>query len=114
MTLIRTLAITSLLFCSIASVVSAQKKQIVKDKQVIRKNGLTLTFINQDENFSPAVRKRMIETFFKVYPALKVQYNEKTVKAITFVIDTTYKGVAATQGTIVAFSPVWFKDILVI
>jgi len=110
MSLIRTLAVTSLLFLSITSIVSAQKKQVIQDKEVIHKNGLTLTFINQDKNFSPVVRKRMIETFFKVYPVLNGQYNEMTAKDVTFIIDTTYKGVAATQGTIVAFSPVWFKQ----
>lgn len=110
MNLIRTLAVSSLLLFSLTSVVSAQKKETFQDKEVIRKSGLTLTFINQDKAFSPVVKKRMIETFFKVYPALKAAYNEKTAKEITFVIDTAYKGVAATQGTVVAYSPVWFKQ----
>jgi len=110
MTLIRTLAAASLLLFSMQNIASAQVKHTFKDKEVIRRNDLTLTFINQDENFSPVLKKRMIETFFKVYPALKGAYNEKTAKQVTFVIDTTYKGVAATQGTTVAYSPVWFKQ----
>ncbi|RAJ37482.1 basic secretory protein-like protein [Pedobacter cryoconitis] len=110
MNLIRTIAVTSSLFFSITGIVSAQQKAVFKDKEVVYKKGLKLTFINQDKSFSPVVKQRMIGTFFKVYPALKAEYNEKTAKEVTFVIDTTYKGVAATQGTIVAFSPVWFRQ----
>lgn len=101
---LRTLAAASFLFLSFSTVVSAQEKEIIKKK------GLTLTFINQDKAFSPELRTRMIATFFKVYPLLKKDFNNKTAQEVTFVIDTAYKGVAATGGDVVSYSPVWFKQ----
>ncbi|WP_158795953.1 basic secretory protein-like protein [Pedobacter sp. L105] len=100
---LRALSAACLLFLSSSVLVSAQEKESFKKK------GNTLTFITQDANFSPAVKARLIETFFKVYPELKKQFNPNAAKEVTFVIDTAYKGVAATSGTIVSFSPVWFK-----
>jgi len=80
-----------------------------QEKDVFKKKGLVLTFINQDPSFSPLIKKQMVETFFQVYPLLKKEYNAKTATEVTFVIDTAYKGVAATSGKIVSFSPVWFQ-----
>lgn len=88
---------------TLSTAVSAQ------DKEVFKRKGYTLTFISQDKTFSPALKTRMVETFFRVYPELKMTYNEKTAKEVTFLIDTTYKGVAATSGTVVSFSPAYFK-----
>lgn len=102
-TVFRALGVASLFFLAYSSAASAQ------DKQVIKKNGYTLTFINEDQSFSAALKTRMIETFFKVYPELKNAYNAKTNRAVTFVIDTAYKGVAATGGDKVSFSPEWFR-----
>jgi hypothetical protein len=100
---LRVLGVAGLLFASAFSTASGQ------DKEVIKKKGYTLTFINEDKSFDPALKTRMIETFFKVYPELKKEYNEKTNREVTFVIDTAYKGVAATGGDRVSYSPEWFK-----
>ena len=90
------------LFLGSYTVVSAQKTDIFKKK------GLTLTFVTQDNVFPAALKTRMVNTFFQVYPVLQKDFNKKTAKEVTFVIDTAYKGVAATGGTIVSYSPVWF------
>lgn len=103
LTNLRSLAAASLLFLAATAPVSAQEKEVIKKK------GLTLTFINQDKSFSPELRTKMIAAFFKVYPVLQKDFNEKTAKEVTFVIDTAYKGVAATQNGIVSYSPEWFK-----
>jgi hypothetical protein len=100
---IRTITTACLLILSSVSIVSGQ------DKEVIKKKGFTLTFINDDPAFPAALKTRMIETFFNVYPKLEKEYNEKTSKEVTFVIDTAYKGVAATGGDRVSYSPVWFQ-----
>lgn len=92
-----------LLFLTLSTAVSAQ------DKEVFKRKGYTLTFISQDKTFSPVLKTRMVETFFQVYPILAKTYNEKTAKEVTFLIDTTYKGVAATTGTVVSFSPAYFR-----
>lgn len=99
----KALSTACLLFLASSSLVSGQEKEVIKKK------GLTLTFINEDKTFSPALKTRMVETFFHVYPQLKKEYNENTNKEVTFVIDTAYKGVAATGGDRVSFSPEWFK-----
>jgi len=49
----------------------------------------------------------MVNTFFKVYPELAEAYNPKTLKAVTMVIDTTYKGVAETDNGKVTISNKW-------
>ncbi|WP_449435299.1 hypothetical protein [Pedobacter steynii] len=69
-----------------------------QDTETIKKDGLTLNFTNQDPTFDPALKKRMIETFFKVYPLLAEEYNKNIDKEVYFVIDTAYDGVAATGG----------------
>ncbi|WP_316834843.1 basic secretory protein-like protein [Pedobacter nutrimenti] len=72
--------------------------------EVIQKKGYKLTFINQDANLDQHLKARLIETFFTVYPKLEKEYNKKTAKDITFVIDTAYDGVAATANARVVYS----------
>jgi len=76
-----------------------------KAQEVIKKNGYTLTYESNDANFDPQLKKRLIETFFKVYPVLAKEYNLKTLKEVKFAIDTAYKGVAATSNGRIVFSP---------
>jgi len=99
----RAISAACLLMLSSVSLASGQ------DKEVIKKKGFTLTFINEDPAFPSALKTRMIETFFTVYPKLKKEYNPKTSTEVTFVIDTAYKGVAATGGDRVSYSPLWFQ-----
>ncbi|WDF54419.1 basic secretory protein-like protein [Mucilaginibacter sp. KACC 22063] len=75
-----------------------------QDPEVIKKKGYTLTVINQDPNFSQDLKDKLISTFWIVYPKLAKAYNSKTSKHVTFIIDTTYNGVAATANDRVTFS----------
>lgn len=79
------------------------------DPEIFTRNGYTLTFYNNAADFNPEVKKRMVETFFKVYPELAKTYNPQTLVKVTFSIDTAYKGVAATGGGKVVYNPEWFK-----
>jgi len=72
--------------------------------EVFDKKGYKLTFENQDANFSPELKNKLVETFYAVYPKLAKAYNKKTLKSVTFVIDTAYNGVAATDNGRVVFS----------
>lgn len=76
---------------------------------VVTKNGYTLIFKSNAADFDPALKDRMIATFFKVYPLLAKTYNKKADKAVVFSIDTAYKGVAATGGGKIVYNPDWFK-----
>ena len=72
--------------------------------EVFDKKGYKLTLENQDANFSPELKSKLVETFYTVYPKLAKAYNKKTLKNVTFVIDTAYNGVAATDNGRVVFS----------
>ena len=74
----------------------------------IKKEDLTLVFINKSPGFSPITRKRLIDVFFTVYPEEIKEYNKKSSRLVTFMIDPEYKGVAATADDIVRFNPEWF------
>lgn len=81
---------------------------VAQDKEVIKKNGLTLNWELKDPDFPAALKSRMTNTFFKVYPVLKKQYNKQATTEVTFVIDTAYKAVAEAANARVLFSPNWF------
>ncbi|MFA6275579.1 MAG: basic secretory protein-like protein [Pedobacter sp.] len=92
-----------LLICVLVFAVSfAQAQETFKEK------GYTLIFKNNYANLDPALKKRMVETFFEVYPKLAKDFNTKTDKEVVFYIDTAYKGVAATGGGRIVYNPEWF------
>ncbi|MFC3562217.1 basic secretory protein-like protein [Pedobacter jamesrossensis] len=76
-------------------------------QEVIKKKGYTLTFESNFAELDPKLKKRLIETFFIVYPKLAKEYNPNTLKDVKFFIDTAYKGVAATSNGVVTFSSIW-------
>lgn len=80
----------------------------VVSKDSITRGEYTLIFVNKSAGFPDALKNRMIETFFTVYPAEAKLYNPNTAKKVTFIIDPEYKGVAATAGSYVHYSPAWF------
>lgn len=84
-------------------------RKVAVDTDSITKGGYTLMWINKDKDFNPELKKRLIETFFTNYPKLAKTYNKNTRKKVSFVIDPDYKGVAATAGGIVRYSPAWFQ-----
>ncbi|MFD2873506.1 basic secretory protein-like protein [Mucilaginibacter ximonensis] len=74
------------------------------------RDGYKLVFANNDTTFEKEgadVKKRMIETFFKVYPEEANTYNKNTAKRVVFFVDRNYNGVAATANMIVHFNPAW-------
>lgn len=87
----------------ISTMVSAQSTSTYKKK------GYELTFINQAPGLDPALQEKLVNTFFTVYPKLAKAYNTKTAKSVTFVMDTTYNGVAATDNGRVVFSYRYMK-----
>lgn len=80
----------------------------VVSKDSVTRGEYTLIFVNKSEGFSPALKERMIETFFSVYPEQAKIYNPNTAKKVTFIINPKYDGVAATSGTYVHYNPAWF------
>ncbi|WP_443944426.1 basic secretory protein-like protein [Pedobacter sp. AW1-32] len=81
----------------------------LKAQDVIKKNGYQLTFENNFSALDPKLKQRLISTFFDVYPKLAKEYNPKTLKKVTFSVDTAYKGVAATANGKVTYSSIWME-----
>ncbi|NTE03219.1 secretory protein [Agrobacterium tumefaciens] len=76
-------------------------------QETIKKNGYTLSFESNYAALDPKLKKRLIETFFMVYPKLAKEYNPNTLKSVKFFVDTAYKGVAATANGKVTYSSIW-------
>jgi len=94
-----TFIIAILLGCFIT--VKAQQTTVYNQK------GYKLTFVNYDATFDTLLQQRMVKTFFTVYPELAKTYNKKTLKEVTMVIDTSYKGVAETANGKVTINYMW-------
>jgi hypothetical protein len=75
--------------------------------EVIKKKGYELTFESNYAALDPALKQRLISTFFEVYPKLAKAYNSKTLKKVSFLVDTAYDGVAATSNGKVVYSSMW-------
>jgi hypothetical protein len=79
----------------------------LKAQEITKKGGYTLSFESNFKELDPQLKKRLIKTFFEVYPKLAKEYNPATIKAVKFFVDTAYKGVAATADGKVTFSSIW-------
>lgn len=90
------------ILCLMTSFVNAQQSETFKEK------GYTLVFNNNYANLDPVLKKRMVETFFKVYPKLAEDFNKNTAKVVTFNVDTNYKAIAEAGGGRITFNPWWF------
>lgn len=81
----------------------------IRSVDTISRGKYILVFINKDTAFNATLKQRMIDAFFKVYPAEAKKYNAKTARKVTFIIDPAYDGVAATGGNLVRYNPKWFQ-----
>ncbi len=77
-------------------------------RDTVERNGVTLIWINDERHLDPAVKNRMTEVFFTVYPKEMKAYNPGAAKTVTFFVDSTYEGVAETVGNQVRYNPYWF------
>lgn len=69
-----------------------------------------LTVTNNQPRFNSRTLKRLIDVFFTVYPNEVKAYNSNAHKNVTFIVDPTYKGVAATWDDTVHFDPDYFEQ----
>lgn len=77
-----------------------------------------LVFTNNDPDLDTALRTRLVQTFFEVYPKEAAHFNPAAPDTVRFLMDTAYDGVAATSGAGTTFSAAYFtghpKDIDVV
>lgn len=97
------LSLTLLLCCCLTGAANAAQVESYARK------GFTLVFESQDSALNPAVKERFINTFFEVYPKLVKTYNTNSRRKVQFVVDTGYKGVAATSNGRVVFGAKYIK-----
>lgn len=76
---------------------------------VDKKGGYSLTFISKDPGLDLAVRKKLIDTYFEIYPTLVKTFNDKSTHDVLFVVDTAYKAVAEASGNRILFSAGYLK-----
>lgn len=71
--------------------------------------GYELTFISKDPDLDPTVRKKLIATYFEIYPTLVKTFNNQSTHEVLFVVDTAYKAVAEASGNRILFSAGYMK-----
>ncbi len=82
-------------------------QQASAQTEVIKKNGYSLSFTNNDPALDPATKQKLINTFFETYPKMAKTYNKDAIKTVSLAIDTAYKGVAATGNARIVISSKW-------
>jgi len=79
-------------------------------KKSITRGDYTLIYINKSEGFDTVVGQRMIDAFFRTYPAEVRRFNPASLRTVTLVIDPAYHGVAATSDGIIRVDPSYMKN----
>ena len=74
------------------------------DTATFHEKGYELVFNNDDPGFDPKLKARMVQTFFIVYPEEARDFNPNSAKTVTFSIEPSYHGVAATGSGAIHFS----------
>lgn len=87
-----------------------EDQKLAIDSDSVTEKGYTLIWISKDSTFSDSLKCRLIEAYFENYPNLVETFNPNSRKTVSFVIDPSYNGVAATAGGIVRFNPGWFAE----
>lgn len=83
------------------------QRSMAQQTEVFKRDGYTLSFNNNDPTLDPAVKQKLINTFFETYPKMSNFYNKDANKKVSLVIDTAYKGVAATSDARIVESAKW-------
>ena len=78
------------------------------EPETITRRGYKLIVDVQDEAFPPAIKDRMVETFFIVYPRMSADFNRKSPREVYFII-RKMDGVAYASGGKIHFSSDWMQ-----
>jgi len=71
------------------------------------RHGYTLIFINKDSLLNAVTEQKLKDVFWAVYPKEVKRFNRNSLKTITIVVGTDYKGVAATLNGVVKIDQSW-------
>lgn len=81
-----------------------------KKYETVEKDGYTLKVYTEDSNFPMGIRKKVINTFFKVYPRLAKDFNPKTNKSVTINIQKIEGAPAYAVGGEIFINAEWLKN----
>lgn len=80
------------------------------DEQLFEKEGVRLLFQNDSESLPLETQKRLVETFFEVYPSLVKTFNRNAPREVKIHIDPEFKGIAAAGGGKITINDQWMID----
>ena len=80
-----------------------------QQSEIIKRKGFEILFINQNPVLNPDTKKGLIDTFFKIYPALVRDFNKDAIKKVKVEIDTSYTGVAYANNGKITISAQWLE-----
>lgn len=88
---------------------AAQGRPVPIGRDSLTQQGYTLVFVNQDSALAPAIKQRMTDAFFTVYPLEARRFNPHTRRRVVFFVNPAYQGVAATDNGLVDYNPQWLR-----
>ncbi|MBI9071119.1 MAG: hypothetical protein JEY94_05955 [Melioribacteraceae bacterium] len=94
--------------CLLIILIFSLSNSITSQENSYSKFGYKLNFVNNDSTTTPEFCKKLVDTFYEVYPKLAERFNKNTAGEVTFIIDPDFIGVAATGNDTVRFSSNWF------
>lgn len=77
---------------------------------VSQKEGITVTFENEDASLDPGIQEGLTAIIFEVYPKLMKDFNPKARRDLTVKIDTAYDGVAYAHNGQITISSKWLHQ----
>lgn len=80
------------------------------DEKVFEEDGLRLVFQNDSESLPVETQKRLIKTFFQVYPSLVKTFDKGAPREVRIHIDPEFKGIAAASGGKIMINDQWMID----
>jgi len=90
--------------------ISEQQTNPITRIDSVKKDGLSLIFLNKTPEETLSYKDKMVNTFFTVYPKLLKDFNPDAQKSLYFIIDPTYDGAAYAISNVVVYSYNFMKN----
>lgn len=71
--------------------------------------GYTFNFQNFAGKFNPEIKQKLVEAYFKVYPALVKEFNPTAKREVTLTIDSLLSVVGNNSGSTIRLHPKWLE-----
>lgn len=97
---------------AIVCIIAALSHLVSAKTETYSRRGYQLTFNDSTDSFSAATQKRMVDTFFTVYPKIVRTYNRAAPKKVTFMVNPKMPQCIAASGfgRLVSLNPKYFAN----